>query len=428
MKLFTEKMAKLAEELRAERKQVSKEFGDVKIADVTAGQVVGGMRGLISITCDTSSVLPDEGLRIRNIPIIDLKDAMPEDIFYLLCTGEFPNEEERAEIRASFAEHANVPNYVWRTLEALPPDSHPMAMLSIGLMALERESKFRKAYDAGTGKDQLWKSMLVDSVEMLGKISTLAAGIYRLRFNKGDRIAPRKDLDWGANFTYMLGLDDPNGELTKLIRMYLVLHSDHGAGNVSAFTSNVVSSALSDIYYSLSAGLNGLAGPLHGLANQECLAFVQKVQAHFGGIPSKEDMTKFVWDHLNSGQVVPGYGHAVLRVEDPRFTAFYQFGKEYCPEAETLKFVEALYAVVPDILKEQGKAKSVYPNVDAASGALLWHYGMTEYDFYTVMFAVSRAMGIASQQILNRAAMTSIIRPKAMSMKKLKAAIAEANQ
>jgi citrate synthase len=294
-----------------------------------------------------------------------------------------------------------------------------MAMLSAGLLAMEHESEFRKAYDAGVGKDGLWKAIVNDSVRLIASMPGLAAAIYRIRFNKGDVIAPLADNnDMSANFAHMLGVsNDPSW--TDLLRLYLVLHSDHEGGNVSAMTSYVVSSALSDPYYSVSAALCGLAGPLHGLANQECLRFIIDVKEQFGGVPTDEQLTEYTWNRLNNGQVVPGYGHAVLRVTDPRFTAFHDFSVQHGLEDENVQIVQKLFKLVPGILKEHGKAKNPWPNVDAGSGALLYAYGMTEFDYYTVMFGVSRAIGLCSQMVVNRMMASPIVRPKSLTMDEL---------
>jgi citrate synthase len=416
MNLITARMAEIAETMRTERKQMAKQHEETKIGEITAGQVLGGLRGVPALICDTSTVNPDEGLRIRNLPILELTKAQPEDVFFLLCTGSFPNDAERTELHDLFTRNASVPYYVWNVLEAMPSDAHPMVMLSTAILVMERESTFRHAYDSNKAKDKMWQFMLEDAFLLLSRITTIAAAIYRMRFNKGERIKPRTELDWGANFAYMLGLTDTNSRFTELIRMYLVLHSDHEGGNVSAFTANTVSSALSDLFYSFSAGLNGLAGPLHGLANQECLSFVLELRDKFDGkIPSDDDLTKELWTLLNSGQVVPGYGHAVLRVTDPRFTAFYNFGKQNCADDVVFGIVDKLFQLAPKVLTEQGKAKNVWPNVDAASGSLLYYYGMTEFEFYTVMFGVSRAMGISAQLVLARAAGVPITRPKGLT-------------
>ena len=199
------------------------------------------------------------------------------------------------------------------------------------------------------------------------------------------------------------------------MQLYLMLHCDHEGGNVSAFASHTVASALSDPYYSVSAGLNGLAGPLHGLANQECLKFVLSVKEKFGGVPNEEDLKQFCWNRLESGRVIPGYGHAVLRCADPRFSAFIEFGQQNIKQDDVFGIVDLLYKVVPDVLKEHGKAKNPWPNVDAASGSLLYYYGLKEFNFYTVLFSISRTMGMISQMVWERALGIPITRPKSVT-------------
>lgn len=411
-----DKLQKTAEALRAARTSLVKEHGETVLSSVTIEQVFGGMRGVPALVCDTSSVSADEGLRIRNIPILELTDATPEEIFWLLVSGERPNAEELSALKDLFAPHYQIPSYVIDTLKAMPKDAHPMAMLSAGLMALERESAFRKAYDAGAGKDELWKAMFEDSIRLIASMTGLAAAIYRVRFHGGSVIdAPAGEKDMSNAFAHMLGVsNDPAWK--DLVRLYLVLHSDHEGGNVSAMTSYVVSSALSDAYYSVSAAMCGLAGPLHGLANQECLRFIIDLEKQFGGVPTEEQLREYAWNRLNGGQVIPGYGHAVLRVTDPRFTAFYEFAEKHNINDDNVKIVQMIYNIVPGILKEQGKAKNPWPNVDAASGSLLYAYGMTEFDFYTVMFGVSRAMGLCAQMLVNRMMMSPIVRPKSLTI------------
>ena len=421
MSILHETLINQAEALRAKRTALLKEHGDTVLGSVTIEQVLGGMRGVPALVCDTSSESADEGLRIRDIPILELTNITPEETFWMLVTGTRATPEQLSELRASFAKHYQIPQYVVDTLKAMPKDSHPMAMLSVGLLAMERESEFRAAYDKGAGKDALWQSLLNDSVRLIASMPGIAAAIYRIRFNKGDVIAPlADDNDLSNNFAHMLGVsDDPAWK--ELVRLYLVLHSDHEGGNVSAMTSYVVSSALSDPYYSVSAAMSGLAGPLHGLANQECLRFIMDVREQFNGVPTDEQLTEYTWNRLNNGQVVPGYGHAVLRVTDPRFTAFYDFGVKYGLQDDNVQIVHKLFKLVPEILKEHGKAKNPWPNVDAGSGALLYNYGMTEFDFYTVMFGVSRAIGLCSQMVVNRMMASPIVRPKSMTLAELSA-------
>ena len=395
--------------------------GDAKISDVSVRQAYGGMRGIKCMVCDTSEVPPDRGLLIRNVPIGELTDQSPEAVFYFLCTGEMPDAAAVRALRKEFAERARVPAYVWKVLEAMPKDSHPMCMFDTGILVMERESKFRAAYTSGVKKTDYWKSTLEDCLDLLAKLPGLAAGIYRMRFKKGNRIPHKKDLGWAENYARMLGIGDGKDEFADCIRLYLVLHCDHEGGNVSAHACHLVGSALSDAYYSVSAGLNGLAGPLHGLANQECLGWILELHKKFKGVPTDEQLEKFAWDTLNSGKVIPGYGHAVLRVTDPRFVAFREFGMKHFPENPIMSLVDKVYRIVPKVLTEHGKAKNPWPNVDAGSGALLYHYGLKEFSYYTVLFSVSRALGMCSQLIVNRALGSPIERPKSVTTEWIKA-------
>lgn len=413
----------LAETIPAWKEEIgalNKAHGGLVVGEVTLGQAYGGMRGVKAMVCDTSEVPPEHGLIVRGVPIAQLKDRLPEEIFFLLCTGELPDRKALKALQEDLAKRARVPAYVWKVLEAMPANSHPMCMFDTAILCMQRESKFQKAYDAGMRKDQYWEPMLEDSLDILAKLPAIAAGIYRLRFRKGPRIAAKAGLDWGANYARMLGIKDPKGEFAALMRLYLVLHCDHEGGNVSAHTCHCVGSALSDAYYAVSAGLNGLAGPLHGLANQECLSWIIEVHKQFQGVPTDEQLRKFAWDTLNSGKVIPGYGHAVLRITDPRFDAFHEFGMKHFPDDPIMHMVDQVFRIVPGVLKEQGKAKDPWPNVDAASGALLYHYGLKEQSYYTVLFSVSRAMGMCSQLVVNRAIGTPIERPKSVTTAWLK--------
>jgi len=392
-----------------------KKHGDKVISEVTIAQAYGGMRGVKGMVCDTSEVPPDKGLLIRGTPVGQLVDKTPEDIFYLLCTGELPKAADRRALTEELNARAKVPPYVWKVLEAMPKDSHPMCMLDTAILSMQRESEFVKAYNAGMAKADYWKPTLEDSLNLLGRLPAIAAGVYRMRFRKGNRIAPKKGLTWAPNYARMLGVPDKSGEFADCMRLYLVLHCDHEGGNVSAHTCHLVGSALSDAYYSVSAGLNGLAGPLHGLANQECLNWVLELKKEFKGVPTDAQLTQYAWDTLNGGKVIPGYGHAVLRVTDPRFTAFREFGMKHFPHDPVMQLVNKVFTIVPGVLKEHGKAKNPWPNVDAGSGALLYHYGLREFSYYTVLFSVSRAMGMLSQLIFNRALGAPIERPKSVT-------------
>jgi len=414
-KLLKEKLSSILPGLREEAKSIVKDHGKKNISEVTIDQLYGGMRGVKGLVCDTSEVGLDTGLIIRGIPILELTGKLPEEVFYLLLTGALPTAEELKDLKDSLAGRTELPKYVIDMLNALPDDTHPMIMLSSAMVAMGYDSKFRKAYTEGTAKGNLWEFMLEDCLDIIAKVPVLAAFIYRKRFGKGEMIQPDKNLDWAANYAKMLGIQDDNGKLADLMRLYMVLHSDHEGGNVSAFTTYTVGSALSDAYYAISAGLNGLAGPLHGLANQECLAFIVKMRSDIGHPPTDEEVKNYCQKLLDSGRVIPGYGHAVLRVTDPRFTAFLDFGNESIPDDEIFKIVKQLFELVPPILVEQGKAKDPWPNVDAGSGSMLYHYGLKEYEYYTVVFSVSRILGLSAQLILARGMNASIVRPKSVS-------------
>jgi len=425
MSIIKEKLASQIPALREEIKSLLTAHGEMKISDVSVSQAYGGMRGIKAMICDTSVVEPDSGVIFRGHPLLEVTHLLPEEIFWLLLTGDIPSDTERRSLRAEFAAHNQVPQYVWDVLDALPADSHPMTMLNTAILAMQHESVFAHRYPS-MNKLEYWEAALEDSLSILGKLPNIAAAIYRKRFNKGERIEPNPELDWAANYAYMLGLPKTD-DCYDMMRLYLMSHSDHEGGNASALTCHVVGSALSDPFYSVASGLSALAGPLHGLANQECLGFVLELKESLGGgVPTKEALTKACWDRLNSGQVIPGYGHAVLRVPDPRFVAFINFGREHFPEDEVFQLVNMLYEVVPGVLMEHGKAKNPSPNVDASSGTLLYHYGIREFEYYTVVFSVSRAMGMLAQYILNRAIGSPITRPKSVSTEWIKAQVASA--
>jgi len=427
MTTLQEKLQELVPQWRAERAKILKELGAKEISKCTVAQAFGGMRGVKGMICDTSVVEPDKGLIIRGNPLLDIMDLWPEQTFCLLLTGTIfkLNDPVIKNFMLEMDRRSQLPQYVYDVLESMPRDSHPMCMLDTGVLVMEKESTFRQWYSKGATKEDYWIPTLDDSLNILAKLPTLAAAVYRLRYNKGDYINWTPGLDWGANYANMLGLNDPTGNFAKLMRLYLHFHCDHEGGNVSANTCHTVGSALSDPYYAVSAGLNGLAGPLHGLANQECLGWVLETIEKFGGVPTEQQIENMAFETLRAGKVVPGYGHAVLRVTDPRFTGFNKFGKQYLPNDPVFKTVDRVFNVVPKVLEKfseervkEGKnpIANFWPNVDAGSGALLYHYGLEEFEYYTVLFSVSRAMGMLSQLIWNRAVGTAITRPKSVSM------------
>ena len=423
MSSLKEKFASKLGPMREKVSSIIKEHGDEKISDVTVRQAYGGMRAVKCMVTETSALDPYEGIRFRGFNIPQLREKLPkapggeeplpEGIFYLLLTGELPTEEDVKEITKEWQQRSALPDYLINTLKAIPKDTHPMTQFSLGILSLQQDSIFSKKYREGMSKMEYWDPMFEDAMNLLAKLPLIASYIYRKSYKNDEHIPPDPDLDWGGNFANMIGVED---EIFKeLMRLYLVIHSDHEGGNVSAHTTHLVGSTLSDAYYSLSAGMNGLAGPLHGLANQEVLRWIMEVKEDLGGVPSKEQLVKYLWDTLHAGKVIPGYGHAVLRQTDPRYMAQREFALKHLPDDEIFQVVSAIYEVAPDILKEHGKAKNPWPNVDAHSGCLLLHYGITEYDFYTVFFGASRAIGVLSSLIWDRALGLAIERPKSIT-------------
>ncbi|MEK8023373.1 MAG: citrate (Si)-synthase [Candidatus Hydrogenedentota bacterium] len=423
MGMLAARLAELIPGMRTHAREFVKAHGSTVISEVTVEQICGGMRGVRSIVCDTSSVEPDTGLTVRGYPILDLVDKTPQETLWLLLTGEMPTPEQAKNLTEDLAARREVPDYVWDILESMPRNSHPMTMLCVAINSMAPESKFRNAYENGAKKEDYWITTLEDCLDLVARVPVIAAGIYRIHYEKGPRIEGDLKLPLSLNFARLLGIKDPSGQFADLIRLYLVLHSDHEGANVSAMTTAVVNSALSDLYLSLAAGLNGLAGPLHGLANQDCIKWILMVHEKFNGVPTDEQVEKFAWETLNAGHVIPGYGHAVLRITDPRFDAFYDFGKKFLHDDPVFQIVRKVFEIVPGVLQQVKKIKDPWPNVDAVSGSLLYHYGMTEFPFYTVLFGVSRTIGVASQAVLARALGAPIFRPKSITMDVLEALV-----
>ena len=430
MDSLKEKFASKALPFSQEVKQFLKDHGDKVISEVTVAQVYGGLKGVPGMVSETSKLDADEGIRFRGYSIPELRELLPkapggneplpEGIFYLMLIGELPTEEDVADVSNNLGRRAIVPRHVFSVLDKLPMQTHPMTQFSIAIMAMRTEGVFAKEYRAGMSKKDYWSATYEDAMNLIARLPRVAAYIYRRTYHEGNHIEPDPKLDWAANFAHMLGYD--SDEFKRLMRLYATIHSDHEGGNVSAHTNHLVSSALSDAYLSFSAAMNGLAGPLHGLANQEVVRWILKMREEIGtSSPTKEQIADYVKKTLSEGKVIPGYGHAVLRQTDPRYTAQMEFCKSYIGDKDDLiNTVHAIYEVVPPILKSLGKVKNPWPNVDAHSGAILLHYGLKEYDFYTVLFGVSRSLGVMANMIWDRALGLPIERPGSTTLELLK--------
>lgn len=407
----------------AEIKTMLKEHSNVVLDEVTIGQAFGGMRDIKSMIYETSLLDAQEGIRFRGFTIPELREKLPqgkgneplpEGLFWLMLTGEIPTAKEVLWVTNEWEKRRDVPANVYATLNSLPIETHAMTMFNIGVMALQTKSVFAKRYEEGMPKSEYWDATYEDVMNLIASITPIAAYIYRRKFKNSAAIAPNDNLDWASNFAHMLGYE--NNDFKDLMRLYMTIHADHEGGNASAHTSHLVGSTLSDAYLSFAAALNSLAGPLHGLANQEVIKWIYEMVAQLGTkTPTDEQVVEYVKKTLSEGRVVPGYGHAVLRQPDPRFMAQKSFGESHCADDEIVKIVWQIFRVVPPVLQSLGKIKNPWPNVDAHSGALLVHYGMTEYGFYTVLFGVSRALGVLAALCWSRALGFPLERPKSLT-------------
>lgn len=429
MEVLKERFKAKSEAVATEIRDIIKEHGNRKIGEVNLSQIYQGMRGMTGLVTETSLLDANEGIRFRGYSIPELQqklpkvkdgsEPLPEGLFYLMLIGELPTEEDAHRVTSILQRRSHVPNHVFDTIEALPVGAHPMTQFVVAIMALQTESSFQKKYAAGMSKKDYWSAAFDDSMDLLARLPRIAAYIYRRKYKNGDHIQPNGLLDWAGNFAHMMGFEDES--FKELMRLYMTIHADHEGGNVSAHTTHLVGSALSDPYLSFAAGMNGLAGPLHGLANQEVIKWIFEMQKELNvETPSKEQIAEYVKQTLSNGKVVPGYGHAVLRKTDPRFTAQMEFGKKHMPDSPLVNIVWNIYDVVPPILQSLGKVKNPWPNVDAHSGALLVHYGMVEYEFYTVLFGVSRALGVLASLCWDRALSMPLERPKSVTTEAVK--------
>jgi citrate synthase len=428
MDYIKQKLLEKGEKERAVVKRLIGEFGEVVVESVNIDQILTGMKGMTSLLTVTSKLDPENGIRYRGHSIPELQqtlpklkpegEPLPEGLFYLMLLDEMPTIEDANHLSKEWFNRCHVPYHVMKVIEAMPTTAKPMTQFSTGIISMATDSIFQKAHRAGISKNDYWDTTYEDVMNLIARLPVIAAYIYRRSFKDGTFIEPDRNLDWAANFAHMMGYDSE--EIYRLFRMYMCIHADHEGGNVSAHATHLVGSALSNPYYSYAAGMLGLAGPLHGSANQEVMFWVYSMIEEIGASNSKEEernkIEAYVKKTISEGKVIPGYGHAVLRVTDPRFTAQQDFARKYVTDDKLIDIVNTLYEIVPPILKSLGKVKNPWPNVDAFSGALLQHYGISEYFFYTVMFGVSRSLGVLAQLIWDRMYNLPLERPSSETL------------
>ena len=412
----------------AEIKPFLKEYDSTIIDQVTIGQVFGGMRDIKSMLWETSLLDAQEGIRFRGFTIPELQvtlpsrggEPLPEGLFWLMLTGEMPNEADVNWLSDEWERRRQIPEQTFRTLDSLDPHMHPMTQLGIGVLSLQGKSNFSRRYSEGMNKKDYWDATYEDAMDLIACLPQVAAYIYRRSFYDNDQIAPDNSLDWAGNYAHMLGVTSDEN-FKSLMRLYMTIHADHEGGNASAHAVHLVGSTLSDVYYSFVAGVNALAGPLHGLANQEVIKWIFEMTLTLGTTkPTLEQIEKFISNTIAEGKIIPGYGHAVLRKPDPRFMAQKAFAEKYMPDDDYVNIVWKVFEVAPKVLGSLGKVSNPWPNVDAHSGSILVHYGMKEYNYYTVMFAVSRALGVLASTCWSRIMALPLERPKSLTYEWMK--------
>jgi len=369
------------------------------LLDLTESHLDIGMRGVPVGTCRTSFVTPGEGVHYCGYPITELAGMVPEDVVYLLHNKELPTPEQSEAFRADLARRAVMPGDLGPIFSALPKDGHPMDWLAVGIQTL---GMWDSAND--------WKE---DALNLVARMPRLMGMLFRYREGRTEGI-PNDDpsLSMIERFTNTLQLDVDQEKLARVLSVYLVLHMDHGGGNLSTFVGKAVASGHATLYSAMASSMNALSGPLHGRANQSCLEFVLRV-----GTSDPEEVEQFVRGELAAGRPVFGFGHAVLRSEDPRATAQFALGEEICPDDENFRIIRTLREVAPRVLAENPKISNPNANVDIASGALLHHVGLKNPSYYTTFFGWARVAGIGAQIFDERVVMRNgkgvpIYRPK----------------
>ena len=349
---------------------------------ISEGHLDTGLRGIPVGTCKTSYVDPIEGVHYVGYPVGDLANLEEEDVIFLLMNKRLPNGDESEAFRKELAHRGEeIPTGALSVLETLTPGSgHPMDWLSIGIMAM--------------GAAETTGDVRADSMNLIARMPELMARIFLLRGGRKEYLKPRNTkLGLVENFVHMLGFEGEEAErMNRVLRFFFILHMDHGGGNLSTFSGKAVASGRASVYASLSSAMNALSGPLHGRANQACLEFVRRI-----GTSDPSEIEDFVRSELAAKRPIYGFGHGVLRAEDPRARLLIELGSEVCPDDENYQIVKALREVVPPILKEHPKISNPYPNVDIASGSLLHAIGFRKPDYYTTFFGWARVAGICAQ-------------------------------
>ena len=246
MEILKEKFRSKAEAAALEIKEIIKTHGTKKVGEVTLAQVYQGMRGITGLVTETSLLDAQEGIRFRGYSIPELQaslpkapgggEPLPEGLFHLMLLGELPTQQDAERITNIWHRRSHVPTHVFATIDALPISTHPMTMFVTGVMALQTESNFAKAYATGINKKDYWSPVFEDTMDLIARLPRIAAYIYRRKYKNNEHIHPNGLLDWAGNLAHMMGYNDES--FKELMRLYMTIHADHEGGNVSAHTTH----------------------------------------------------------------------------------------------------------------------------------------------------------------------------------------------
>ena len=362
---------------------------DGVLFEITKDSLETGLRGFPVGYCVTSSVDPIKGLAYVGRPISELGNSSPIEIIYLLYHGEEGSKEQIKQFEAELKKRAQCHPETLRHIEALPHVGRPMDLLSAALLI--------------AGMYEGTQDYREDCLNVIAKLPQIAATVINSHAGWGPTPSVNPDLGYMESFVQMLKFPgERKPELLEVMRLFDVVHFDHEGGNLSTFVGKAVASGMEHLWGSLAAAMTALAGPLHGGANQECLEFVQGTLDAVGAQATASDVEHLIRQKLSNKQVVYGFGHAVLRVEDPRYTLFYEYAKKHFPDHPLIKIAFLLREQGTKVLKENPKISNPYPNIDAITGSVLMAAGFPFPDYYTILFGLSRCVGIAIQILYER--------------------------
>jgi citrate synthase len=379
-------------------------MADEILFKITKEQLETGLRGFPAGYCPTSYVDPEKGLFYCDYPIEEVSTWVPEEVIFLLWHGYKGTQGERKKFIEDLHKRSVLRDETRTFIESLPKSGQPMKLLAIAILAcgiFESRNHYRE-----------------DCFNLIAKIPEIIAVLINSHAGWGKTPPAKPELGYMENFAQMLNV--PGGmtaQLKEVLTLFNILHYDHGGGNLSTFVGKAVASGMEDLYGSIAASMTALAGQKHGGANQQCLAFVQETLDKLKEEATPKKIEDFIRNKLEKKELVYGFGHAVLRVEDPRATLFYRYATQHFPNHPLIKIALLLRAEGSKVLKENPKIADPYVNVDAISGTLLSVSGFPYPEYFTVLFGLSRTVGIAIQVVYERLEArggkgTPIVRPK----------------